>query len=138
MIGPGRGGGGGGVDSGAPLIGVIVERFGALAKRKEEQERTIDRIRYQNLALASSALAYREHPTDLEEYKAAYRDKLSGYGVPLVERTTYEGILLNSEARFYSPMLLNRAGKNNEWEREQLLALADDLFEDGTIVLEAR
>jgi hypothetical protein len=32
-------------------------------------------------------------------------------------------------------MLLNRAGENSEREREQLLALADNLFADGTIVL---
>jgi hypothetical protein len=43
--------------------------------------------------------------------------------------------LLNSEARFYSQILLNRAEENSARDREQLLALADNLFEDGTIVL---
>jgi hypothetical protein len=122
-------------DSGLSLLGGVVDHLGALAKEEDEQERSIGRIRYQNMALEASVRAYRDHPTDLDAYKSAYRESLSGCDIPLSERASYEGILLNSEARFYSPIVLNRAEEDGAREREELLALVDNLFEDGTLVL---
>jgi hypothetical protein len=128
-------------DSDAPisarlsLLGTIGRRAGELAAREEAQESSLNKIRYQNMAMEASARAYSQHPDDMDAYKHAYREALEGYPIPLNKRAEYEAILLNSEARFYSPILSNGKQALARDGREELLALADNLFEDGTFVL---
>jgi hypothetical protein len=117
------------------LLNGLVDAAKRSEKEEIERDNAVNKLRYQNLAIESSARAYSQSPNDLDGYKKFYRKQLEGYPIPIARRHEYEAVALNAESRYYSPIILNRETTTRAEENNELLTLADNLCNDGLFVL---